>query len=132
MSSKPSNDNGERPYFSFEGDLRAVPDKPTHCRQCHMELELMRRYAGLCKNCIQGNTQPTAAPTEPLRCRFTVVRQLYRQRVGHRERYVEIQCECGQRRTLKWSTWLHKPPLQCNQCRLKDIQTRGFEAEYAR
>ena len=127
-----SNDNADRPYFSFEGDLAAVPDKPTHCRQCNIELELMRRYAGLCANCIKGKAQPRAAPTAPLRCRFTLLRELSRQRVGHKERYVEVQCECGQKRTLKWSTWEHKRPLCCNQCRLKDINARGFEAEYAR
>ena len=126
-----ANDNG-RPYFSFEGELRSVPDQPTHCRQCSIELELMRRYAGLCRNCIQGSAQPPAAPTESLRCRFTVVRELSKQRVGHKERYVEVQCECGQKRTLKWSTWTHKPPLQCNKCRLRGVNARGFEAEYAR
>lgn len=127
-----ANDNSSKPYFAFEGDLHAVPDKPTHCRQCRIELEPLRRYGGLCRNCIQGNAQPAAAPTEPLRCRFTIVRTLYRARPGHREKYVEVQCECGQKRTLKWSTWEHKRPLCCNQCRLKDINARGFEAEYAR
>jgi hypothetical protein len=123
---------GERPYFAFESDLHAVPDKPTHCRRCGTELERLRRYAGFCGGCIAKHAQPVAAPTEPLRCRFEVVRTLYRTRPGHRERYVELRCECGRRRVLKWATWVHKPPMRCNQCRLKDIDQKGFEAEYAR
>lgn len=123
---------GERPYFAFEGELRSVPAKPTHCRKCGAELEPLRRYGGLCRDCIARDAQPVVPPTEQLRCQFTVVRTLYRARPGHRERYVEVVCDCGQRRVLKWSTWAHKRPLCCNQCRLRGINARGFEAEYAR
>ena len=69
---------------------------------------------------------------EHLRVRLVVLRELSRQRPGHNEKYVEVQCECGQKRTMKLSTWEHKRPLCCNKCRLRGVNARGFEAEFAR
>lgn len=121
-----------RPYFAFETELTPVPTTPTHCRACGVvELEPLRRYGGLCKACVRSRSK--AAPADQqLRCRMKVVRQLYRQRVGHRERYVEVRCECGRRRVLKWSNWCLHPPLSCNRCRLRGIERYGFAPEFAR
>ena len=121
-----------RPYFTFENELRDVPTEPTHCKRCSAELEPLRRYAGLCRECIVGKAPPAVAPTAPLKSKFTVLRELYRTRPGFKEKYVEVQCECGQRRVLKWATWAHRRPACCGKCRLKSIEAKGFEAEYAR
>jgi endogenous inhibitor of DNA gyrase (YacG/DUF329 family) len=121
----------EAPYFAFESDVKPLPLVPTHCG-CGAELEPLRRYAGKCRECIRRGTLPAPAPTARLKPRMVVVRQFFRERIGHRERYVEVRCECGRARVLKWSTWVHARPQCCNRCRLRDIDARGFEAEYAR
>jgi hypothetical protein len=51
---------------------------------------------------------------------------------GRRERYATVQCTCGTKRELKWSVWLHQRPRCCNRCRLREVDARGFEAEYGR
>jgi hypothetical protein len=109
----------DKPYFSFEGDIKPVPAEPTHCRRCRTELEPLRRWGGLCLRCVAARARPAPLPTEQLRCRFTVVRSFYRQRAGHRERYVEVRCECGQRRTYKQTIWMHHRPKWCKRCRLR-------------
>ena len=124
-------------YFAFQADLRAVPVAPTHCRGpgCAEPLEPMRRYAGLCKRCIQRGVMRRAAPVAPELPEATleVVREVTRRSSsGHRERYVEVRCTCGNRRVLKWATWTHQRPACCNRCRLRQVDARGFEPEFAR
>jgi len=103
-----------------------------HCRGCGAELEPLRRYGGLCKQCVGGTRPPAPPPTEQLRSRFRFLREVFKQRAGHRERFAEVECECGRRRVLQWKTWSLHRPRSCNRCRLKEIEARGFEAEAAR
>jgi len=122
-------------YFAFHADLRAVPAVPTHCRGpgCAEPLEPMRRYAGLCARCVKRRVLPAPVPTPPSESTLEVVRELTRRSTGgHRERYVEVRCTCGRRRVLKWATWTHQRPACCNRCRLRQVDARGFEPEFAR
>lgn len=126
--------HSDPPWFAFEQEVNPVPLSPTHCRVCNAQLERLRRYAGLCKECIarmsSGRTAP--APTDKLRSQWRLVRRLYKERAGHRERFVEVQCRCGRKRVLQWKTWQHHRPHSCNRCRLRTINARGFEPELAR
>jgi endogenous inhibitor of DNA gyrase (YacG/DUF329 family) len=80
-----------------------------------------------------GFTRPTQKPTGHIEPQLCALQESYRMRPdGRRERYVLVQCTCGQQRTLKWTTWQHHRPRCCNRCRLLGIDARGFEAEYAR
>lgn len=113
--------------------VQPVPLQPTNCRACGSLLEPLRRYAGLCRACVMGFTRPAQKPTNRIEPQLCVLEESCRMRPdGRRERYVLVQCTCGQRRTLKRTTWLHHQPRCCNRCRLKDIDAHGFEAECAR
>jgi len=122
--------------FDADGARRSVqpvPLEPTQCRGCGIVLEPLRRYAGLCRACVMGFTRPAQKPTGHIEPQLCVLQESCRMRPdGRRERYVLVQCTCGQRRTLKWTTWQHHRPRCCNRCRLRDIDLHGFEAEYAR
>ena len=122
----------DTPYFVFEGEVSAVPNGPIECRGCQAALEPLRRTGGYCKACVAARSAPPVPPTDRLRGHMTVLRSLYRQRLGHRERYAEVQCDCGVKRTLKWSTWMKHKPMSCNACRLRGVEARGFEAEHLR
>jgi hypothetical protein len=123
----------ERPYFAFEGDLAPVPSQPTHCTGCGKELEPMRRYGGRCRDCVRVIVRQVGVlPSEQPSTQFKFLRAFYKQRPKHKERFVEVQCSCGRKRTLQWSTWMHHRPACCNKCRLKAVERNGFEAEYAR
>jgi hypothetical protein len=124
-------------YFAFQADLRAVPAVPTHCRGpgCAEPLEPMRRYAGLCKRCVARRVLPLSVASTPAPGESTLVvvaEFTKRNSSGHRERYVQVKCTCGSRRMLKAATWTHQRPACCNKCRLRQVEARGFEAEFAR
>lgn len=116
----------DRPYFAFEQEITPVPSAPTHCK-CGAWLEPLRRYGGRCKACV---TRPSAPTTQA--SVLVLVRWFYRSRRGHKERFVEVRCTCGRRRTLQWTKWQHHRPQCCNRCRLRGVERRGFEAELAR
>lgn len=122
------------PYFAFETEVKPVPDEPTHCKGCAHLLEPLRRYGGYCAGCVAEWRKRLPPPKPP--ATMTVVRTMWRKRVGqregHRERFVLVRCSCGQRRMLKLSTWNKRRPTCCNQCRMKAINDRGFEAEHVR
>lgn len=111
-------------YFGFERYVKPVPATPTHCRGCGLELERLRRYAGLCRQCVAARMSAATAP-QP---RVQVVRDFVR----HGEKFVVVQCACGVQRTMRLSTYNAQRPLTCKACRLAAIKRNGFEAEYAR
>lgn len=119
-------------YFAFHAELRDVPAGPTHCLGCGAELAPLRRYAGLCAQCVRQRPQPKVArvPAEP---KYEVIAEYVRENPsGRRERYVEVRCSCGRRRTMKQDTWNNHHPSCCNKCRLRAVDARGFEPEFAR
>ncbi len=122
--------------FGPDGERRAmapVPSHPTACRQCGAVLEPLRRYAGLCRACVLAFERAIPRPSARIEQQLCALQETYRVRPDwRRERYVLVQCKCGRRRTLKWVTWEHHKPRCCNRCRLRDIDARGFEAEYGR
>lgn len=119
----------ESPYFVFEREVRPVPTEPTHCRKCRAELEPLRRWGGLCAKCVSRRAKRAPKPTEKLRSKFAFVRSFYKQRPGHKERFVEAVCECGHRSNYQWSTWVRQKPMCCKRCRLREVSANGFEAE---
>ena len=124
---------GDAPYFAFEREVTPVAATPTHCRGgCGTELEPLRRAGGLCRACVMARAAVPPPPTDVLLGHMTVVRTFYKQRLGHRERYAELVCDCGVKREIRWSTWVHHKPLSCNRCRLRGIDRNGFEAERPR
>lgn len=108
-------------YFGFE--VKPVPATPTHCRDCAQPLELLRRYAGLCKRCIERRTKRRKAPRQ-----MKVLRTFVR----HGEKHLEVECGCGARRVMRQSTYNAQRPQSCKRCRLKAVAKHGFEAEYMR
>lgn len=119
------------PYFAFEAEVRAVPSSPTHCVGCGAALEPLRRYAGLCRQCVVAREPSWRARPEP--SRFELLGEFLRgTRAGRQERWAEVRCSCGRKRWLKWATWEHHRPACCNKCRLRGVEQNGFEAEYAR
>jgi hypothetical protein len=119
--------NGERRA------MQPVPTRPTDCQKCGSPLERLRRYAGLCRACVLSFAHAASKSTAHIEPQFRVLQKSHRVRPdGRRERYVLVQCTCGQRRTLKWTTWQHHRPRCCNRCRLRAIDALGFEAEYGR
>lgn len=111
-------------YFALERYVKPVPATPTHCRGCGTELELLRRYAGLCQRCVAARMTAAPAPQPRL--------QIVRDFVRHGEKFVVVQCACGAQRTMRLSTYNAQRPLTCKACRLAAIKRHGFEAEYAR
>jgi hypothetical protein len=120
------------PWFAFEQEVSPVPLSPTHCTSCGKLLEPLRRYAGLCKECVASRSSGSAVAVDKLRSQLVLLRSFYRQRSGHRERYVEVRCSCGRKCRLQWARWVRERPHSCNRCRLRGIDARGFEPELAR
>jgi hypothetical protein len=118
---EPAKGNAGAGYFPFE--LKPVPATPTHCRDCKAPLELLRRYAGLCKRCIEKRTKRRKAP-RPMK----IVRDFVR----HGEKHIEVECGCGERRVMRLSTYNAQRPQSCKRCRLRAVAKHGFEAEYPR
>ena len=108
-------------YFPFE--VKPVPATPTHCRDCKAPLELLRRYAGLCKRCVAARTKRRKAPRQ-----MKVLRSFVRQG----EKHLEVECGCGARRVMRQSTYNAQRPQSCKKCRLRTVAKHGFEAEYPR
>jgi hypothetical protein len=109
----------------FARDVKAVPTTPTHCR-CGVELEPLRRYAGLCKRCVARWMKRRAKRVRPA---MRVVRRFERDGV----RYVEVRCTCSKRRrTMREATYDAQRPETCNRCRLREVDRNGFEAEHPR
>lgn len=123
----------DAPYFAFEGELRPVPDEPTHCRGrgCKAELEPLRRWGGLCAKCIRKRGHAAARPVleEP---HFVLIAEYERKspKSGKRERYVRVQCTCGRKRRMKRVTWQRHRPACCSRCRLRAANMRGFGTAY--
>jgi len=113
-----------RVFEDYAPPLKAVPSTPTHCG-CGVELEPMRRYAGLCKRCV-------AEWSERRRRRPTRASRVLRRFVRNRVWYVEVECGCKVRRTMREATYKVQRPQSCKRCRLRTVERNGFEAEYAR
>lgn len=108
--------------------MKAVPEYPTQCQGCSAELEPMRRWGGYCQQCVARRFNSSPPPPQGM----VVVRVLYRQRTGRRERFVEARCSCGRLRVVAWWVWQNRRPASCNRCRLRGVEARGFEAEHGR
>jgi hypothetical protein len=108
-------------FFPYE--VKAVPATPTHCRDCKLLLELLRRYAGLCKGCVAKRAKRRKAP-RPMKLVRTFVR--------NGEKHLEVECGCGARRVMRQSTYNAQRPQSCKRCRLRAVAKHGFEAEYPR
>lgn len=104
-------------------ELKPIPATPTHCRDCATLLELLRRYAGLCKACVAKR----AKRRKPLR-----LMKIVRSFVRHRCKFVEVECDCGVRRVMRLATYNVQRPQCCKRCRLRAMAKQGFEAEYRR
>lgn len=108
----------QRPYFAFEGELRPVPDHPTHCGRCRAELEPLRRWGGLCAKCIRkrgkASAQRVVEPHYEL-----ITEYMHKKPNGHRERYVRVRCSCGRKSRMSRRTWLRRRPAGCHRCRLR-------------
>jgi len=113
---------------AFEGysvpKLKAVPATPTHC-PCGVLLEPLRRYGGLCKRCVANFAQRHKRPPP---AKQKIVRRFVRAGV----KYVEVECGCKVRRTMREATYNAQRPQSCKRCRLRAVDRHGFEAEYAR
>lgn len=108
-------------HFPFE--VKPVPATPTNCRGCDVVLEPMRRYAGLCRECVIKRSKRRRRQ-RPMRVVQTFVR------AG--EKHLEVECGCGARRVMRLSTYNAQRPQTCKRCRLRAVSRHGFEAEYAR
>lgn len=111
----------ERGAFAFP--VKPIPAGPLTCRDCGAPLELLRRYAGLCKDCVGKRAKRRKAP-RPMK----IVRSFVR----HGEKHIEVECGCGERRVMRQSTYNAQRPQSCKRCRLRMIAKQGFEAEYPR
>jgi len=109
-------------FFPFE--LKPIPATPTHCRGCEVPLELLRRYAGLCKACVAKRVRRVRRRRRPLK--------VLREFVRRGEKQVEVQCGCGAKHVMRMAIYKARRPQWCNRCRLLDIARHGFEAEFAR
>lgn len=124
------------PWFVHEGELRRVPDGPTHCA-CGAELERLRRYGGMCRACVAARAAaagPPPKPTDRLRSSMTLVGVEMRARPGHttRERFAIVRCSCGVQRSIYYHLWIARPPACCKACRLRAVEASGFEPEQTR
>jgi hypothetical protein len=90
-------------------------------------LEPLRRYAGLCQVCVAGWTERSRR-RQAARPIMRVVRRWRRSGV----KYVEVECDCDARRTMREATYRVQRPQCCKRCRLRAVDRDGFEAEYAR
>lgn len=90
---------------------KPVPPTPTHCRTCGVELEALRRYAGLCGPCVRARPR-APVPAEPADPPLRIVRRF--QRSG--EAFVEYECGCGARRTMRRRLYEADPPRRCKHC----------------
>lgn len=105
--------------------LKPVPSAPTHCG-CGAELEPLRRYAGLCARCVAARPRPRRRMRPAARLR---VLEHFKRRG---EKCVRIECGCGARRIMTLRAYKVQRPESCQKCRLREVDRRGFEAEYAR
>ena len=101
--------------------MKDVPATPTHCqgRGCGALLEPMRRYAGLCKACVAKRAKRRKPP---------VLMRVLRSFVRHGERFVEVQCACGNRRIMRLWSFNDQRPTRCKRCRLRaaaDLRAAG-------
>jgi hypothetical protein len=112
-----------------------IPETPTHCRgkHCGAVLDPLRRYAGLCRQCVARHQRPGPAPTRQLKSVYRVLRRFSRKRRdGKFVRYVELRCggthgaKCGRTTTIQASTWKHRRPRACAACTLREISVHGF------
>lgn len=96
--------------------IEAVPATPTHCRGCGQLLELLRRYAGLCKACVAKRAKAVQR-RRPLR--------VLREFVQGGEKFVEVQCACGGKRIMRRSTYNAQLPQSCRACRRREVAQNG-------
>lgn len=119
-----------------------IPDGPTHCRcGCGRELEPLRRLGGYARECMRlvklagqlsvriiGSSKAVARAVGG--STFRLLRIIKKKRNGRTEQFAVAECTCGTTRTMAIHIWRHHRPECCNKCRLRAIDTHGFEAEH--
>jgi hypothetical protein len=113
-------------------DPKPIPDTPTHCRGCGDELPPLRRWGGLCRDCV--HRVPAANGRGPHVFRWKAIEFFTRTRSnGERQSSVRVRCECGLSvRTMSITEYEQHKSLACRRCLLKDIRARGVESDYAK
>jgi len=98
---------------------KPIPAKPTHCRRCSSELPLLRRYGGLCGDCIVTHAPPRLE--DPTRRKWVILeRRPARLPNGETVIRLRVKCACGYERTMTQAEWRNSRSLQCNRCRMRD------------
>jgi len=107
---------------------KPIPDSPTHCSRCSVELPLLRRWAGLCSRCLP--TQPAQPLVDPTAIHWVIIRRFMRRRGGTStalERCVRVRCSCGAERTMTLAIWHARRSRKCKRCRIRDFRRSGFD-----
>lgn len=116
---------------------KPIPDSPTHCRGCGDWLEPLRRWGGLCRDCVRDacGRSTTRTRSEPGAFKWRELRRFVRKRRnGVNETCVRAKCQCefGTERTMSLTQFKQHASLACNKCKLKQIRAHGVESDYAK
>ena len=108
------------------------PIPPAHpCKGCGVELEPLRRYGGLCADCVKPKARPEPPQASPA-SRVRVLETIYRvRRVGKRAvrtKYVRVECACGRKSTVEATAWKRARPRMCKACYRREASDRGIDA----
>lgn len=120
-----------------EPNPKPIPQTPTHCRGCDSVLEPLRRWGGMCRQCVrdwQGTHKRLDAQqaAEPV-FRWRVIKQITRLRPdGRHEKYVQCACVCGTKRTMTLSSFEQRRSYACRGCHMREVRVRGVESDYAK
>ena len=100
---------------------KPIPLEPVACRGCGKLLEPLRRWGGLCRECVCE--LPHASPR---RASWELVRTFKRKRSKGKviERCVLVRCSCGNERVLTWTHWTQRRPTRCKRCSLSGFDVR--------
>lgn len=95
---------------------KPIPEGPACCRGCGGTLEPLRRWGGLCRDCVRELPHRTRARAE-----WCIVREFTRTRGPQgriKERMVRVRCSCGKERVITWSDWSRRRTHCCKRCSL--------------
>lgn len=117
--------------LSMEYNPKPIPDSPTHCRTCGFALEPLRRWGGLCRDCVPRAVGAQMQPANN-QFRWTEVRRFKRKCRGFMRQFVVVRCQCGVEREMGASEFVQRKALGCNKCKLQWIRKHGVESDAMR
>lgn len=109
---------------------KPIPDGPTHCRVCGFELEPLRRWGGLCKDCVPRAVGTTMLEQATTKLQWREVKRFTRVRKdGQRNVIVVVRCSCGTEREMTPAEFegRSRRANACKRCRKKFVRTHGVE-----